>query len=255
MAEGRPFYRRVAVLGLLLFALAPVIWIVANLVLGETGMIGVLAVFLVIPLVIAGLVWRFGSWALILAAVIAALLLLLLLGFGLTYSLTHPESFADFVPALVGVVGLLMTLGGSITAFIQARRRSAHLTAGSVERGVLTAVLVAIGALAIVSAVATVMGRSGVSAEARAGATAVQTKQFQFAPGRLEARAGETTRLVVSNVDATLHTFTIKELGIDQAITPGNEHLIELRAASAGTYTYYCAVPGHEAMKGTLEVR
>jgi hypothetical protein len=58
-----------------------------------------LLVFLVVPLLLAVLVGRFGAWAWVLGAIVGTLLLLALLAFGAAFALGHPEAFLDFVPA------------------------------------------------------------------------------------------------------------------------------------------------------------
>ena len=52
--------------------------------------------------------------------------------------------------------------------------------------------------------------------------------------------AGKPVKFVIRNRDLTVHTFTIKELGIDVKVLPGSEELIELSSPPAGTYVYLC---------------
>ncbi|MCW5854306.1 MAG: cupredoxin domain-containing protein, partial [Anaerolineae bacterium] len=40
-----------------------------------------------------------------------------------------------------------------------------------------------------------------------------------------------------------------------RGITPGKSETLQLPALDAGTYKYYCHVPGHETMVGTLTVK
>ena len=53
----------------------------------------------------------------------------------------------------------------------------------------------------------------------------------------------------------TLHNFSIDELDIDVDIAPGATEEVVINAP-AGTYEFYCNVPGHKAagMLGTLTV-
>jgi plastocyanin len=207
-----------------------------------------------IPLLLAALVWRFGAWALVLATILGLLMLLSLVSFRADFSLIHPESFLDFVPSILSIVGLTMGVVGAIVALVQRRRGMARAEASPSERRAVQTILAALGVLVLLSGVLTLTGRTVVPAEAKAGALPVQIKDFTFTPGHLEAKAGETVRLVVSNADSALHTFTIRELGVDYSIAPGNEALIEFRAPGAGIYTWVC-IPHEGGMKGTLVVK
>ena len=58
------------------------------------------------------------------------------------------------------------------------------------------------------------------------------------------------------NQGATLHNFSIDELGISVDIAPGATEEVVINAP-AGEYEYYCNVPGHKpaGMDGTLTVQ
>ena len=70
----------------------------------------------------------------------------------------------------------------------------------------------------------------------------------------LNAKAGETLRLVLKNDDFFIHTFTIDELDVDVTIGPRGEKILKLTPANKGTFEYRCTIPGHESMEGTLTV-
>lgn len=78
-------------------------------------------------------------------------------------------------------------------------------------------------------------------------------KDYQFAPQTLHARVGETVRVVVKNEDASAHTFTIQEMGVNQNIPARQEAVIEFQPMVAGVYQYVC-LP-HPNMVGTIEVK
>ena len=249
----QPFYSRVSALGLLLFVAGGALSIVGSLLSGDVGTPIFIALFLVIGLVVAALTYRFGTWASIVAAVFGGLLLILLAPFAPT-ALGHPQSFFDFSATLLMVVGLLMALAGAVAAIVQRRAARPRSGANGFDRAMLLAVFGLVGLLLLFSAAMSVAGRTTVAAEAKAGATAVEMRGTQFAPQRLEARPGETLKLVVTNRDAVAHTFTARELGIDATVLPGSERLIELRAPASGSYTYFC-VPHEYGMRGTLEIK
>ncbi|MFP4635842.1 MAG: plastocyanin/azurin family copper-binding protein [Nitriliruptoraceae bacterium] len=91
--------------------------------------------------------------------------------------------------------------------------------------------------------------------DAADGSLRVEAGDMYFEPQRLAAAPGEV-ELTLDNVGGVVHDLVIEEAGDAQVVVanPGEvvTGSIELEA---GTYTYYCSVPGHrEAMQGTLEV-
>ena len=147
-----------------------------------------------------------------------------------------------------------MALVGSIVAFVQLRRGSARVGATVAERNTLWGIVAVVAVVVIVSGVATLAARDTVRDTERAGAVEVVMKRTEFKTARLDAKAGETLRLVLKNDDLHIHTFTIDELGIDVTVGPRGEKALELSSANTGTFEYKCTIPGHESMTGTLEV-
>jgi nitrite reductase (NO-forming) len=99
-------------------------------------------------------------------------------------------------------------------------------------------------------------GAAGVGAEVLADLPVVAAAGVRFEQAELRAQVGETVALRLENRDAAGHSFDIDELNVHVAIVPGEPTLALFRPAAAGTYTYYCAVPGHReaGMQGTLVV-
>jgi plastocyanin len=89
----------------------------------------------------------------------------------------------------------------------------------------------------------------------------MQIKSFAFSPQTWQAKAGEQIRIIAKNDDTTLHTFTFPAGGVDVAIPPGSERLIEFRAPAADIYQWYCIPHSsdnggtHTGMVGTLIVK
>lgn len=83
------------------------------------------------------------------------------------------------------------------------------------------------------------------------------TNGLEFEPEELTAAAGTVTVELTAG-DAVEHTFVVEEAGDQQVVAADagstSAGTIELEA---GTYTFYCDVPGHRdaGMEGTLEVR
>ena len=86
------------------------------------------------------------------------------------------------------------------------------------------------------------------------------TGALKYNKTKLNANAGNLTIAFV-NESATPHNVTVegsgdKEIGATKDVTKGHDTL-QLKDVKAGTYTFYCSIPGHEqaGMKGTLTVR
>ena len=251
--KTRPVYTRVAIVGLLLIALSSFVSAVLSMPSGEASTVGFFIISLVLSAIFAGLMWRFGSWALVLAAVWAFLNLLMGGGF-LGICLSCPQSFFDFVLPLLLTVGALLALVGAIVAFVQLRRGTVRTTVTRTERRTFTAIAVVLVALTILSGTLHIAGLTTVAAQDEEGAIVVEMKNSYLAPERLEIRVGETARLVVKNNDFSVHTFEIKELGVKHTILPFSELLIELRPTKAGEFTYLSEAPYTGDMEGTLVV-
>lgn len=56
-------------------------------------------------------------------------------------------------------------------------------------------------------------------------------------------KAGTTVQVVVENTDAMPHTFTVPQLGLNVTIAPMATAKFSFSAKTAGTYSWYCAVP------------
>lgn len=75
-----------------------------------------------------------------------------------------------------------------------------------------------------------------------------------FDPADVTIKAGKVT-FILPNEGAAPHNFAIDELGISVDMPPGTTETVEADIP-AGTYQYYCNVPGHKdaGMVGTLVV-
>jgi len=72
----------------------------------------------------------------------------------------------------------------------------------------------------------------------------------------IQVEPGQTVRLLLSNEGALDHDLVIKDLGVDIALAPGENAVIELVFTENGNFEYICSVPGHEeaGMVGQLIV-
>ncbi len=82
----------------------------------------------------------------------------------------------------------------------------------------------------------------------------VTARYASFQPSTITVTKGQTVKLTLTSRD-TPHTFTIDELGINISVGAGQTVAKEFTVEKAGTFTFYCAVPGHRdaGMEGTLE--
>lgn len=102
---------------------------------------------------------------------------------------------------------------------------------------------------------------AGATPEAAGAASAVtepvEVASFDiyFEPKEVSIPANTDVTFVLPNEGVTPHNFSIDELGVDVDIAPGETQEAAVNAP-AGTYEYYCNVPGHKpaGMVGTLTV-
>ncbi|MDQ1374638.1 MAG: hypothetical protein QOJ09_1976 [Actinomycetota bacterium] len=146
-------------------------------------------------------------------------------------------SLAAGVAALAAACDMLRRRGRAVGG-----RRAALATAGGATAVFLVALLVA------------QLGLFGSPPAASAGDVVLEMKNAKFAKQRIAASAGAVT-VVVENEDLFWHTFTVDKLHVDARVPVKARRRVTF-TAPAGTYTYYCAIPGHRAlgMEGTLTV-
>ena len=248
----RPLYTRVAIIGLLLYASVSFVFTILSIIDSEASNVGFFIIAMVLSVIFAGLMWRFGKWALVVAAVWG--FLNLWWGWLLILALSYPNSFFDFVLPLLLTVGALLAVVGAIVVFVQQRRGITRNSATRAERRTFGAIAVVLLGLVILSGILHVTGRTTVSTETESGATVVEMKNSYLAPDRLEIPVGETTRIVVKNNDFFVHTFEVDELGVKHTVLPFSKLLIELRPTSTGEFTFRSEAPITGDMEGTLVV-
>ncbi|MCH8293217.1 cupredoxin domain-containing protein [Candidatus Poribacteria bacterium] len=221
--KSRPVYTRVAIVGLLLDALVSLVFVTLTLIDGDPTTLGFFIIAIALSVIFAGLLWRFGRWALVIAAIWGFVNLSWLV------LIPNPSSFFDFVLPLLFASGGLLTVVGAVVAFVQQRRGTARRVSTRRERRTFAAIAVVLLALVLLSGALHIVGLTSVSTEDKAGAIEVELRNSYLAPDVLEIAVGETTRIVVKNNDFFVHTFEIEELGVEHRVLPFSELLIELR--------------------------
>ncbi|MBI2064513.1 MAG: cupredoxin domain-containing protein [Candidatus Yanofskybacteria bacterium] len=76
-----------------------------------------------------------------------------------------------------------------------------------------------------------------------------------FSLSQIKVNKGDTVRIKVTNTKGS-HDFVIDEYSIKKPTPLGQEVTIEFKADKAGSFKYYCSMPGHRQMgqEGTLIV-
>jgi uncharacterized cupredoxin-like copper-binding protein len=114
-----------------------------------------------------------------------------------------------------------------------------------------------VGATAGAAASPVASGTAATPGAAAAGTESVEVVSHDifFEPKELTIPADTDVTVSLPNEGVTLHNFSIDELGISVDLAPGATEEAVVNAP-AGTYEYYCNVPGHKeaGMVGTLTV-
>jgi plastocyanin len=116
--------------------------------------------------------------------------------------------------------------------------------------------LLAMGVITVLA----LTGCGGGGGETDTGALSVTVKgldSFSYDPAALTGRVGQAINLTLENTGVLEHNFVIDEFNLHLGpIQGGQSSSGSLTPNTAGTFTYYCDVPGHReaGMEGTLTV-
>jgi plastocyanin len=211
--------------------------LVISFVLGEV--IPPLLVFFVVFLGFAIALWRGAGRKTVIALVVVSAFAVLMNTPHTLSDLTHPESASGFVPSLLTTVASITTLAAAVMALV---RRG-----GGAARWIGFAG----GALVVALVGVSVAITAGVSDDERQdGDVEVLAEDVEF-PAEVSVDSGGA--LFVENADPYRHTIVVDEGDIHQELPASTDRRVEVDLP-AGTYEYYCDVPGHEDMKGQLTV-
>lgn len=251
---NRPYYTRLALLGLGLYLSFVLLLLVLSLALEPSQWL--------YPCVVGGIgtalaaaVYFWRPWGLFVG----------LLGglVGIPFSLdsiganlSSPDSFIDFAyRPVVTLAATIILLTGCVSGLIQHFRKRTSPEGPKFVSIAVVGLLSAVGVLCLFSVVVTFTSVDHVSAVDSADATVLKARDLKFDRASLTASATGKTKILISNKDYIVHTFTVDGLGVDTKVGPRGESLVVLDAPKPGTYTFHCSVPGHESMRGTLTVQ
>jgi plastocyanin len=98
-------------------------------------------------------------------------------------------------------------------------------------------------------------GSASKTAQAKDGRVTVVGRDTVYDVDRIEAPPG-SLQVTLENEGVQQHTFTVDDPKVRVLATPGNTASGTISGLEAGTYEYYCDIPGHKAtMHGTLVVK
>ncbi len=112
--------------------------------------------------------------------------------------------------------------------------------------------------LGLLSALALAACGGSASGASNAQKVTITTQDtFKYDPATLTAKVGQPVEVTLDNRGNLEHSFVIDALGVKIGpITGGQKGSGSFTPSQAGTYTFYCSVPGHidAGMTGTLTV-
>lgn len=84
----------------------------------------------------------------------------------------------------------------------------------------------------------------------------VSSGGLKFTPAEIKVKVGDKVRITYKNTKGQ-HNFALDEFNVKtKLLSAGEEETVEFVADKAGTYNFYCPVPGHRSagMEGVLNV-
>ena len=168
----------------------------------------------------------------------------------------------DIITVVLGVAGAI----AGFAAFLELRRDTSVVRALRAPAGEALAILAV--AMLIGTSYVSLRGFDALQRSAGLGVVNAVLRAPGQAPAELDAIASTFTQkhlglqtgpgvIYVVNTDAGAHTFDIELAGRHLSWpVPGKSTVaVVLDLTAAGSYTYWCALPGHRpAMEGTLDV-
>ncbi len=218
-----------------------------------------LAVIMVLTLVVAALCASRWRWAPLLGAVWCVLSIIPGIP-AYAFNLAHPTAYVVFAETAVTLALLLIAVVAGIAATIRREQRASDAPAPRWLPAFLASVATFVLGALLVAAIPRPAASAGVSAAVLAGLPELTTANNQFVQREITARVGETVALRLHNSDAAAHAFDIDAFNVHVPMPGGEDMLALFTPTTAGTYTFYCGVPGHahpatgSGMVGTLIV-
>lgn len=234
--------RGLLLLGLLLSIAAP-----ANLGLGAYLFMGMFLVPTLLALVLTVSTGR--PWAYVTSLILGLVFPLLFIAlFAASEGGFNPVNRAAFTATLLNMCAIPLVLTGGVGGFRDARNKTGvrfgpgFRTAPGVFALCVASLLLG-GLVTSYAASESVLAASNSGFDAQPQATtSTLMKDFAFTPKVLTVAVATYTEIVVSNEDATPHTFTYKNAGTEynHQVVPGQTTSFVVLFAEAGTYRFWC---------------
>ena len=200
-----------------------------------------LFIFGIIPLIVGFVGRRFPRRAGPITVLVVMALMILINVETIIQDIAHPESFWNF--AIFGITALTLAVVGLVAAIATLRSRGDN----PAPRVAYAAGAVIVAAV-VVSGIATLGLEDDVSV---AGDLRVVAEDAEFSPVAVSGSGG--VGVFIENKDPIRHTFSIDALDLEVEIPGSTDRRVEI-SAPAGTYEFFCAVVGHDDMKGTITI-
>lgn len=84
------------------------------------------------------------------------------------------------------------------------------------------------------------------TAGASGGAVTLDASEFAFSPTCVEAEAGGTLEVTVTNGGTALHNLSVESLGIDEDVRAGETITVDVKLPDSGSLPFVCQVPRFE---------
>lgn len=124
----------------------------------------------------------------------------------------------------------------------------------------LTGLVILIATIVVVTTLGTlgalgVFAQSDVKTQPMEKSIEVELNDDFFNPKEITIPNGTMTTLILKNKGVKDHTFTVKELGIDVEVKPGEEKTISVEPKQPGTYELICRLHYQQGMVGKVIVK
>ena len=93
------------------------------------------------------------------------------------------------------------------------------------------------------------------TAKAAGGAITLDANEFSFSPTCVEANAGETIEVTITNSGSALHNLSVESLGIDQDVQAGETISVEVTLPDSGSVPFTCKYHVANGMQGAFVIR
>ncbi len=126
-----------------------------------------------------------------------------------------------------------------------AEKENSWLTKAGFAVGILVCLLLVGFVVARMGLLNGLVDRGETAVSSQTSTLTYTTKAMRFGQTELRIKAGQEITLQLENYDTYPHSFDIDELGLHVEMPANDQVTIQFTAPEPGTYTIYCAVPGH----------